>query len=132
MEEKELKVREKKEVGGPGERTRPGPVFSPSVDIYESIDALTLVADMPGVGKDTVEIHVEDDELTIRGVVIKEAVNERAVYTEYEVGDFIRTFSLSAVIDQSKIEAGMKNGVLTLTLPKVAAAKPRQIAVKGE
>ena len=131
MEEKELKVRGKKEVGGTSEHTRPGPVFSPSVDIYESIDALTLVADMPGVGKDTVEIHVEDDELTIRGVVIKETVNERAVYTEYEVGDFIRTFSLSAVIDQSKIEASMKNGVLTLTLPKVAAAKPRQITVKG-
>ena len=131
MEEKELKVREKKEVGGPGEPTRPGPVFSPSVDIYESVDALILVADMPGVGKDTVEIHVEDDELTIRGVVIKEAVNERAVYTEYEVGDFIRTFSLSAVIDQSKIEASMKNGVLTLTLPKIEAAKPRQITVKG-
>lgn len=131
MAEKELQVREKQQVQAKAEETRTGRQYLPPVDIYESTDALTLIADMPGVSKDNVELHLEDDELTIRGRVSAEPKGEKMLWSEYEIGNYIRTFTLSGVVDQSKIEATMKNGVLVLTLPKVEAAKPRQIKVKA-
>jgi HSP20 family protein len=132
MADGELQVRGKKPVVSKAEEIRKEPQFIPAVDIYETTDALTLVADMPGVKKDGVDIRLEDNQLAIRGRVSSEAANETTLLSEYTVGDYVRTFTLSEVIDQSKIEAVMKNGVLTLTLPKVQAAKPRQITVKSE
>jgi HSP20 family protein len=132
MAESELQVREKHPVISKAEGIRREPQFIPAVDIYETTDALTLVADMPGVKKDGVDIRLEDNQLAIRGRVSSESKNERVLWSEYAVGNYVRDFTLSEVIDQSKIEAVMRNGVLTLTLPKVQAAKPRQVTVKSE
>ncbi len=131
MEEKRLQASEKKEVQARGEMTRTLPVFVPNVDIYENDEALVLVADMPGVGSQGADIHLEDNELTIRGRVQEEPGKGAPLYTEYRSGDFYRSFTLSNVIDQNKIQAIMKDGVLTVTLPKADAAKPRQITVKA-
>lgn len=130
MAEKDIEVREKKEVQTQAETTRNIPVYVPAVDIYETEEALTLVADMPGVSPENVDIDIRDDQLTIRGTVTLEGEGETVLLREYGVGDYFRQFTLGRIIDQSKIEAAMKNGVLTLTLPKVDKAKPRKVEVK--
>lgn len=131
MTDKDLQAREKVEVTTEAESTRNVAVFVPAVDIYESQDALVVVADMPGVAPDNVTIDVQDNTLTIRGTVAVEEVKERMHIREYGVGDYSRQFTLGRAIDQSKIEAAMKNGVLTLTLPKSDISKPRKISVKA-
>lgn len=130
MAEKDIQVREKKEVQTQAETTRNIPVYIPAVDIYETQDALTLVADMPGVSPENVDIDLRDDQLTIRGTVTLEGEGETVLLREYGVGDYYRQFTLGRIIDQSKIEAAMKDGVLTLTLPKVEKAKPRKVEVR--
>ncbi|MBZ4659556.1 HSP20 family protein [Desulfacinum infernum DSM 9756] len=130
MAEKDIEVREKQEVQTQAESTRNIPVYVPAVDIYESEEALTVVADMPGVAPENVDIDLRDDQLTIRGTVTVEGDGETVLLREYGVGDYYRQFTLGRIIDQSKIEAAMKDGVLTLTLPKVDKAKPRKITVK--
>lgn len=130
MAEKDIEVREKKEVQTQSETTRNIPIYVPAVDIYETEEALTLVADMPGVSPENVDIDIRDDQLTIRGTVTLEGEGETILLREYGVGDYFRQFTLGRIIDQSKIEAAMKNGVLTLTLPKVDKAKPRKVDVK--
>ncbi len=130
MTEKELQPREKVEVTTEGETTRTCPVYIPAVDIYESEDALVLVADMPGVGPEDVSIDIRDNQLTLRGTVTIEDIKERVHIQEYGVGDYYREFSLGRTIDQSRIEASLRNGVLTLTLPKADVMKPRRISVK--
>lgn len=129
--EKNLELRGKKEMESKGELTQRRPVFIPAVDIFENKQALVLIADMPGVTNDGVEIHLEDSELTIRGKILEEQQNVMPVYTEYRSGDYYRSFTLSNVIDQQKIEALMKDGVLKIILPKAEVAKPRQITVKA-
>lgn len=130
MAEKDIQVREKKEVQTQAETTRNIPVYIPAVDIYETQDALTLVADMPGVSPENVDIDLRDDQLTIRGTITVEGQGETVLLREYGVGDYYRQFTLGRIIDQSKIEAAMKDGVLTLTLPKVDKAKPRKVEVR--
>jgi HSP20 family protein len=130
MTEKDLQPREKLEVKSEGESTRSCPLYVPAVDIYESEDALVLVADMPGVGPEKVAIDIRDNQLSLRGMVALEETKERVHLQEYGVGDFYRQFSLGRAIDQSRIEASMRNGVLTLTLPKADTVKPRKINVK--
>jgi HSP20 family protein len=128
---KELKIQEKKEVSTPVEQTRPGLVFTPSVDIFETDKSLVLLADMPGVKAEDLNIDLRDDTLTLSGDVrpdLKPGENE--IFTEYEVGKFFRQFSLSEIIDQAKIDAQLNDGVLRLTLPKVEKATPRKIAVQ--
>lgn len=128
MTEKDLQAREKMEVKAAGESTRDVPVYIPAVDIYESADALILVADMPGVKPENVSIDIHDNQLILRGTVsLEESGKERILIQEYGVGDYSREFSLGRTIDQSKIEAGMKDGVLTLTLPKAETMKARKI-----
>ncbi len=131
MTEKDLQIEEKKEVQASGESTRNVPVFIPPVDIYESEGALTLVADMPGVPLDNIDIDLDADQLTIRGTVPLEEENGKVLFREYTVGDYYRQFTLSSDIDREKIQASMKNGVLKLVLPKAEAAKPRKILVKS-
>lgn len=131
MAEKDLQAREKVEHREQGESTRDVPVFIPAVDIFETEEALILEADMPGVAPENVSIDVKDNQLTLRGTVMVEGEGERLLLQEYGVGDYYRQFSLGRAIDQSKIEAGMKDGVLTLTLPKAETIKPRKIAVKA-
>jgi len=114
------------------ERTRERTVFTPRADIYERDDALVLMADMPGVDENTVDINVDHRILTISGRVTAEQVaNHQSTYTEYESGDFERSFTLTEDVDVGKIEATVKNGVLRLVLPKAEAARPKKITVKA-
>jgi HSP20 family protein len=130
-EGKALKVKEKAEVTTPAERTRPGLVFTPAADIFETDKEITLLADMPGVKAADLNIDLNENILTLDGdVKMPEAENEVDVIREYRTGKYYRQFSLSQGIDQSKIDAEMKDGVLRLKLPKVEAAMPRKIAVK--
>jgi HSP20 family molecular chaperone IbpA len=129
---KELKVREKQELAQPAEQTRPGMVFSPSVDIFETDDEISLLADMPGVVPENLSIDLRDNTLTLEGDIVPAAApKEEVVYAEYSTGRYYRQFSLSEVIDQAKIDAKLQDGVLRLSLPKVAKATPRKIAVKA-
>ncbi|ABK17430.1 Hsp20/alpha crystallin family protein [Syntrophobacter fumaroxidans] len=130
MTEKEMQAREKVEHKAEGESTRDLPLFIPAVDIYESDDALTLVADMPGVSAENVTIDVRDNQLTVRGSIDLPDTKERLLAQEYEIGDYYRQFALGRTIDQARIEAAIKDGVLTLTLPKADINKPRKITVK--
>lgn len=131
MADKDLQAKEKVELQTTAESTRDVPSYIPAVDIYESAEALTLVADMPAVGPENLIIDVHDNKLTLRGTVTVEAEKERVLLQEYGVGDYFREFTLGRAIDQSKIEATIRNGVLTLTLPKAEAIKPRKIVVKS-
>jgi HSP20 family protein len=132
MEDKDLQIQEKKEVDAAPESTRNVPVFIPAVDIYESEQALTLVADMPGVPLENVDIDLNADQLTIRGTIPQQAENTaRVLFKEYTAGDYYRQFTLSNDIDREKIQASMKNGVLKLVLPKAEAVKPRKISVQA-
>jgi HSP20 family protein len=131
MAEKDIQPREKVELKATAESTRDVPQYIPATDIYESQDALTLVADMPGVAPENVTIDIRDNQLTVRGTVNIEKSSARVILQEYGVGDYYRQFTLGRMIDQSKIEASMKDGVLALTLPKADATKPRKIAVKS-
>jgi HSP20 family protein len=127
---KEIQVKPKQELSSPAEQTRPGVVFSPSVDIFETDRDLTLLADLPGVTAENLTIDLRENILTLSGEVEpSENDNEKDVLIEYETGKYYRQFSLSNVIDQSKIDANLTNGVLRLTLPKVEEAKPRKIEV---
>jgi len=112
------------------ESTRQVRQFVPDVDIYETSDSLMLVADMPGVRPDHLNVRLEKNILTIHGEVEPLNVGERNIIAgEYETGDYYRAFTLSEEINQDGIEASMKNGVLTLRLPKAERAKPRKIQV---
>ena len=126
----ELQVQRKREVETRQESTMPARVFMPVTDIFETDQALTLTLELPGVAKDRVEVRVENDVLTIEGRIDfapYEAL--RPVYTEYNIGNYTRTFQLSSKIEQDGISAALKDGVMTLVLPKVARAKPRTIQV---
>lgn len=129
-ESKELQVKEKQEVAAPAEQTRPGRVFTPAVDIFETEGEIILLADMPGVAPEDIEIDLRDDVLTLSGDVHPwEAAEENHVLAEFDTGRFYRQFTLSEVIDQGKIEAKSNDGVLRLVLPKAEKARPRKIAV---
>lgn len=131
MTEKELQAKAKEEVPARGERVRPGRVFLPAVDIFETPEKLVLVADMPGVAADKVTVDLKENHLVISGEVGPPlGAGETMIEQEYYTGDFQRDFHLGSIIDQSKIEATMSDGVLRLVLPKVERAKPRKIEVK--
>jgi HSP20 family protein len=126
----ELQVQEKRELEKREEATVPSRVFVPTTDIYETQDALNVIMEMPGVEKGNVDLNVEDSVLKVFGRIdFSKYEGLQPVYTEYNVGHYARSFRLSSKIDQSKIRAEMKDGVLSLTLPKAEEAKPRVIAV---
>ena len=130
MSAQELQVREKRELEKKQESTVPARTFVPTADIFETDDALTMAVEMPGVDKGRIDISVEDGVLTIHGQIdFSKYEGLQPVYTEYNIGHYRRSFSLSNRIDQSRIRAEMKDGVLTLVLPKAEEAKPRRIAV---
>jgi len=108
-----------------------GPVYTPAVDIFETDHAITVLADMPGVAAEQLTIDLRDSVLTLTGRVSpQEGPKESAILREQASGTFLRQFTLSEVIDQSKIDARLTDGVLRLELPKVEKVKPRQIAVR--
>ena len=127
----ELQVQKKRELQKKEESTVPARTFVPTTDIYESDQALTLVMEMPGVDKSNIDVGVENEVLTVAGRVdFSKYEKLQPVYTEYMIGHYRRSFSLSpSRIDQDEIRAETKDGVLTLTLPKAEQAKPRKITV---
>lgn len=117
---------------GGAEQTRPGPVYLPSVDIFENDSSITVLADMPGVKAQDVKIDLHDRVLTLTAPVSPPGnAKEVSVLREYQAGTFFRQFTLSERIDQTKIDAKLTDGVLRLELPKVENARPRQIAVRA-
>lgn len=126
----ELQVQEKQELDKSEESTIPARYFVPHADIFEDDEALTLMMEMPGVGKDGVTVDIEVDRLNIEGKIdFAKYEDMEPVYTEYSVGHFKRGFTLSNKVDQDKISADLKDGVLQLKLPKAEAAKPRRIEI---
>ena len=103
--------------------------LAPPVDIFETPDALVVIADLPGVAKDTVDVRVENDLLTIRGAGTATEKGD-AILREFELRDYYRQFQLGEQIDQEKITADMRHGVLSIKLPKVEKVKPKRIEVK--
>ena len=104
--------------------------ITPPVDIYETANGLVVTADLPGVPKEGLDVRVENSLLTIRGKANHAAPGD-VVYREYGLVNFFRQFELNEKVDQSKISAELKLGVLTLNLPKAEEAKPRKIEVKA-
>jgi len=129
MTPQEISVRPKQELKGE-ERTRPGRTYVPDIDICETADGLWLWADMPGVDEKTVTLKLDDGVLSIEGQVALEDYEKLSpLYTEYNVGNFARRFSISDDLDGDRIKARMTNGVLEVELPKAERAKPRRIPV---
>ena len=126
----DIQAREKQEVPSASEPTTPGRVFSPQVDIFEDDQALTIVADMPGVPSENVSIDLQNDVLTLTGLPsVSTPDQEEVVLQEFDTGKFFRQFTLSEVIDQANIKANLNHGVLRVTLPKTGPAQPRKIEI---
>lgn len=129
--QKELQVQQKREVDKGQEATTPMRAFMPNADIFETEDVLTLVLEMPGVDRDNIDISVENGVLTVEGKInLGKYEGLQPVYGEYNVGPYRRSFRISSRIDQDKINAEMRDGVITLVLPKAEEAKPRRIEVR--
>jgi HSP20 family protein len=132
VETKELQAKEKVEVPAPAEQLKPGAVFTPNVDIFETEKEIIMLADIPGVKTQDLTIDLRDDTLTLTGEVKPiDRPDEQDILIEYQVGSYYRQFTLTEMIDQGKIDAALNNGVLRLALPKVEKAMPRQITVKA-
>lgn len=130
MAEKTVATTSGQQVATEREHTRAQERYvSPPVDIYETSDGLVLLADLPGVAPNDLDVRLEDNTLTINGRT-KPGRTDEPTYREYELVNFFRQFELSEQIDQGKVSADLKHGVLTLHLPKTEKAKPRQITVK--
>jgi len=128
--QQDLQVQHKREMEKKQETTVSWRTYLPVTDIFETDQALTVVLEMPGVGKDAVEVSVDDDILTIDGRIdYSKYEGLQPVYTEYNVGHYTRSFQLSSKIEQGNISAELKDGVMTLVLPKAEKAKPRQIKI---
>jgi HSP20 family molecular chaperone IbpA len=126
----ELATREKQELVSKEEKTVPGRFYVPSTDIYETDEALTLVMEMPGVERKDINVGLENDVLRVEGRIdFSKYEGMEPVYSEYNVGHYTRSFSLSNKIAQEGISAQLDDGVLTLTLPKVKEAQPRRISI---
>ena len=121
-----------KEVETTVEHTQPIRTYTPRVDIFETDDNIVILADMPGIGEDSVDITLKKNVLSIDGYV--ESVypeNHTPAYTEYEAANYRRSFTLSNLVDHDNITATVKDGVLNLTLPKTIETQPRKIAVQA-
>lgn len=134
MNEKELKVQQKQEVEQKGEATKREKYYIPAVDIFETEDDVTVVAEMPGVTAQGIDVTLEDDVLTIRGTKQEQNMGStgRVLLREYEPGNYMRRFTVAETIDQEKIKATVNNGMLRVVLPKAEPAKPRKIEVQAE
>jgi len=129
--QQELQVQQKREVEKAQEATRPTRAFLANADIFETEDALTVVLEMPGVDRDNIDVSVENGLLTVEGKInVNKYEGLRPLYSEYNIGPYRRSFRISNRVDQDKIRAEMRDGVITLVLPKAEEAKPRRIEVK--
>lgn len=126
----ELQVQQKREVQKRQESTIPARTYVPVTDIFETNSALMLALEMPGVDREKLNVELENGNLTIAGEIdFAKYDGLYPVYTEYNVGNYARSFELSSDIDQDRISAEFKDGVVMLTLPKAEKAKPRKIKV---
>jgi len=114
------------------ERTHGAATFTPRCDIFETADELILCADLPGVESGDADVRFENGELTIYGRCQPRQQNVNYLANEYGAGDYYRAFTVGEAVDSDKIAANLKNGVLTVHLPKSAAVKPRKISVQAE
>ena len=129
-EKQDLPVQQKREVEKEHESTRPMRAYMPTVDIFETEEALTIALEMPGVSKDNVDVGIENGLLTVEGRIdVGKYEGLLPVYSEYNVGPYSRSFRISSRIDPDKIAAEMRDGVMTITLPKGEEAKSRRIKV---
>jgi HSP20 family protein len=130
MAEKTVATRSQQSMTPSREETRSQEQYvTPPVDIYETQEGLIVKADLPGVAKDSMDIRVENNLLTIRATAAHVAAGD-PIYREYGLVNFFRQFELNERVDQSKISAELNHGVLTLNLPKAEEAKPKKIDVK--
>ena len=130
MSPQELQVQKKRELEGKEESTVPARTFVPTADIYDDRDSLKVILEMPGVEKGNVDVRVEEGVLFVEGRLdLTKYRGLQPLYTEYNIGNYARSFRLSNAIDRDKIGAELKDGVLSLTLPKAEKAKPRTIQV---
>ena len=111
------------------ERTRGGVTYVPRFDIVETEDELTLFGDLPGVTQENLELRFENEHLVVNAKVEPRHAERKSLYAEYGIGDFYREFRISEAVDAGKISAELKNGVLTVHLPKTEQVKPRRIEV---
>ncbi len=126
-----LQPQEKQELVSRDEKTVPVRYFVPTTDIFETEDALTVVMEVPGVDREAIDIAVENDVLKVEAKIDPAKYEGmEPVYTEYNVGHFARSFTLSNKIDQQQINAKLEDGVLTLTLKKAKEAMPRKISIR--
>lgn len=130
MPGQELKFQEKKSAHPAGESTKNEIFFSPHVDIYETEREVVVMADMPGVTVEGIELGLEDNILTIQGQRNLARPNGRVLLEEYESGHYLRRFNVAETIDQEHIEASLSEGVLTVRLPKILPAQPKKIEVR--
>lgn len=108
-------------------------LFKPPIDIYESEGGLVLLADLPGVTLETLELQVQNNKLTLFGQVKKPTGDDAELrHCEYHEGDFLRSFILSDELDYDRIKATLNNGVLKVVLPKAQKAEPRRIEVQTD
>jgi len=125
-----LEVQDKKELVSKEEKTTPVRYYVPATDIYETDETLTVFMEVPGVERKDIDINLENDVVRVEGRINPSKYDGfEPLYTEYNVGHFARSFTLSSKIDQQRIGAQLDDGVLTLTLPKVKEAQPRRISV---
>ena len=130
MSPQELQVQKKRELEGKEESTIPARAFLPTADIYEDQDSLRVILEMPGVERSNVDVRVEEGVLVVEGRLdLTKYRGLQPLYTEYNIGNYARSFRLSNAIDQDKIGAELKDGVLSLTLPKAQKAKPRIVQI---
>jgi len=116
----------------PVKRATDAPALLPPVDIVEDQNGITVKADLPGVSRENLSISVDGETLTVEGAVaLGESQKMEAVYAEVRVARYRRSFVLGRDLDTERIDAAMKNGVLTLRVPKREQAKPRRIPVKA-
>jgi HSP20 family protein len=130
MVSQEVTPREKRELKESQERTEAGRFFSPYADIHETERAVIVSLEVPGVDKNAIDIQLEKGVLTVKGTIDPTKYEAlRPIYSEYNVGNFVRTFTVSPKIDSSGIAATVADGVLTIELPKAKEAMARRIAV---
>jgi HSP20 family molecular chaperone IbpA len=131
MTVQQVALQEKKELTADAERTEAGKFYSPHTDIYETAEAVVVAMEVPGVDKEAIDIRLDKGVLTVTGNIDSHRYEAlQPIYSEYNVGNFVRTFTLSRKIDNNAIAASVADGVLTVRLPKAAEAVAKRIAVQ--
>ena len=130
MTEQELKIQERKVASPGGETTKTDTYYAPHVDIFETDKDVTVIADIPGVTADGIDLTLEENILTIHGQRTLPQHDGRVILEEYESGHYMRRFTVAETIDQERIEASLADGVLKVRLPKATPVQPRKIQIK--